>query len=118
MGIYSLAITQAGNHLFSIQCLTKVTCTRELLPPGAGDPTKLMALAELFWQAHDLCPLASTCFTHGKHNEDPLAACGPCEHPTLGMTTGAENGEEHLPLPGSSAPLSPPKLCPCYLPPK
>lgn len=91
---------------------------RDLLPPGAGDPTKLMAPAEKFWQALNLCPLPNTCFTHGKHNEDPLAACGPCGHPMLGMTTGAENGEEHLLLPGTSASLPPCQLCPSHLPPK
>lgn len=82
---------------------------RVLLPPGAGDPTKLMA--EKFWQGLDPCPLTSTCSTHGEHNEDPLAACGLCGYPAVGMTTGAENGEEHLSLPGTSASPSPPKLC-------
>lgn len=46
MGKGAFAITKAGNHLFSIQLLPKITWMREQLPPGAGDPTKLMALAE------------------------------------------------------------------------
>ena len=102
MGSLKVAITKAGN-LLSTQLLPDLTCMRKLVPSGAGDPTKLMTLAEKFWQALGSCPLASTCSTHGKRNEDPLAACGLCGDPTVGMTTGAENGEEHLSLLGTSA---------------
>lgn len=45
-----LAVTKAGNHLFSTQLLPKLTCTGELLPAGAGEPTKPMVLAEKLWQ--------------------------------------------------------------------
>lgn len=69
---YGLAMTKAGIHLFSIQMLPNLTCRRGLLPAGAGHPTKLMAPSEKFWQALDPCPLASTCSTRGKHNEDLL----------------------------------------------
>lgn len=56
MGNDGLAITKAGNHhLFSIQLLPKLTWMRELLPPEAGDLTKL-ALAEKLWQSLDPWP--------------------------------------------------------------
>lgn len=69
MGNYGLAITKAGKHFLSTQLLPNLTCMRDLLPAGAGDPTKLMALAEKFWQALDPRPPASAHSTHGKHNE-------------------------------------------------
>lgn len=71
-GDYGLAIAKAGDHLFSTQLLPNLAGMRELPPPGAGDPTKLVALAEMFWQALDPCPLASTCSTGGEHNEELL----------------------------------------------
>lgn len=79
-----LAVTKAGNHLFSTQLLPKLTRTGELLPAGAGEPTKPMVLAEKLWQGLDPCPLASTCSARVEHKEDPSAACGLCGDPAGG----------------------------------